>query len=151
MTIHTTGPQDTEHVGQRLGALCQGTELIGLVGGLGTGKTCFVRGLAAGLGIEPAAVRSPSFTLMSEHHGRLSLFHIDLYRLDTTSIDELWLRECLFDTGVAIVEWFDRLPQPVADEQLRITFRFGDGDERILTVEATGAHHQSLVDAWGLR
>jgi tRNA threonylcarbamoyladenosine biosynthesis protein TsaE len=145
MTIHSTTPEATEDVGRRLGAACRGGELIGLVGQLGTGKTCLARGVAAGLGIAPTRVRSPSFTLIAEHGGRLPLFHIDLYRLDTASPEELWLREYLFGCGVAVVEWFDRLCPPVADEQLCITLAFAGGDERILSFAASGAKHRALL------
>jgi len=145
MTIKTATPEATESIGQTLGAACRGGEIIGLVGDLGAGKTCMVRGLAAGLGIDPGRVASPSFTLIGEHCGRLPLFHIDLYRLDNRSIDELWLREYLFGPGVAAVEWFDRLRQPVSDEQLRISLAHAGGDERILTFAASGSRHEALL------
>lgn len=146
MTIRSGSPEETEHIGRRLGEICRGGEVIGLIGPLGAGKTCLVRGVAAGLDIESSHVRSPSFTLIAEHRGRLPLFHIDLYRLDTVSIDELWLREYLFGSGVAVVEWFDRLPRPVAEEELQITFRFGDREGRVLTLEPRGAHHRALAE-----
>ncbi len=149
MTILTKSPEATESVGQRLGAACRGGELIGLVGDLGTGKTCMVRGVAAGLGIDPSRVSSPSFTLIGEHRGRLSLFHIDLYRLDNRPIDELWLREYLFGSGVAVVEWFDRLHEPVSKEQLRITLAYAGGDERIVSFAASGTRHRALLASLG--
>lgn len=149
MTVRTETPEATERVGQTIGAACRGGELIGLVGDLGTGKTCLVRGIADGLGIDPCRVLSPSFTIIGEHRGRLSLFHIDLYRLDNSSIDELWLREYLFGSGVAVVEWFDRLREPVSDEQLRITLAFAGGDDRIISFAASGARHSALLGSLG--
>ena len=108
-----------------------------------------VRGVAAGLGIDPSRVSSPSFTLIGEHRGRLSLFHIDLYRLDNRPIDELWLREYLFGSGVAVVEWFDRLHEPVSNEQLRITLTYAGDDERIVSFAALGTRHRALLASLG--
>jgi tRNA threonylcarbamoyladenosine biosynthesis protein TsaE len=149
MTLCSRSPAETERIGYRLGTACCGGELIGLVGDLGAGKTCLVRGLAAGLGIDPERVRSPTFILMAEYPGRLPLFHIDLYRLTPEAIDEAWLREYLFSSGVAVVEWFDRLREPVSDEQLRITLTFGNGDERQLACAASGPTHAALLTALG--
>jgi tRNA threonylcarbamoyladenosine biosynthesis protein TsaE len=149
MTLLSDGPEATEQIGRRLGAACVGGELIGLVGDLGAGKTCFARGIAAGLDIDPGSVTSPSFTLVAEHRGRVPLFHVDLYRLDTSSIDALWLREYLFGNGVAVVEWFDRLAFPVADEQLVVSFGFTSETDRVLSVTATGPRHEILARSLG--
>src|SRR5439155_1754471 len=81
VTTHT--PEETEALGEAFGRAARGGELIGLVGELGAGKTCLVRGLARGLGIDPERVHSPSFTIVTEYPGgRLPLAHVDLYRLD---------------------------------------------------------------------
>lgn len=149
MTVHTHGPAETEATGRALGTACRGGEVVGLVGPLGSGKTCLARGLAAGLGIDPLRVRSPSFTLLNEHHGRLPLFHIDLYRLDRIAADELWLRECLFGAGVAVVEWFERLVGLEAEDHLRVTLRAAGAEGRVLELDATGPRHRQLVTALG--
>ncbi|NIO08449.1 MAG: tRNA (adenosine(37)-N6)-threonylcarbamoyltransferase complex ATPase subunit type 1 TsaE, partial [Deltaproteobacteria bacterium] len=96
-----------------MGKLVRGGEIIGLTGELGSGKTCFVRGLAKGVKVaEGAWVRSPTFTLINEYDGRLPLFHVDLYRLSSaTEMEELSLRECFFSDGVSVIEWFERLPE----------------------------------------
>jgi tRNA threonylcarbamoyladenosine biosynthesis protein TsaE len=83
-----------------------------LVGDLGAGKTAFVRGLAEGLGIDPADVSSPTFTLIQEYRGgRLPLFHVDLYRLTPAEVDDLGLDEMSLGGGVMAIEWPDRLPR----------------------------------------
>ena len=85
-------------------------DVLLLSGDLGAGKTAFVRGLAAGLGIDPGEVSSPTFTLIHEYSGgRLKLFHADLYRLDRTATDDLGLEEMGVADGVLAIEWPDRL------------------------------------------
>ena len=74
------------------------------------GKTAFVRGLAAGLGIDPDEVSSPTFTLVHEYRGgRLTLYHADLYRLEKTATEDLGLEEKAVAEGVLAIEWPDRL------------------------------------------
>lgn len=88
--------------------------MVLLSGELGAGKTAFVRGLAAGLGIDPAEVSSPTFTLVHEYRGgRLTLYHADLYRLERAATDELGLEEEGVADGVLAVEWPGRLTHAV--------------------------------------
>src|SRR5439155_1067581 len=90
-------PEETEALGELLGRAARGGELIGLVGELGAGKTCLVRGLARGLDIDPERVHSPSFTIVTEYPGgRLPLAHVDLYRLEAPLADPLFLRDVLY-------------------------------------------------------
>jgi tRNA threonylcarbamoyladenosine biosynthesis protein TsaE len=148
--VRTAGPAETEALGAALGTAARGGELIGLVGDLGSGKTCLVRGLARGLGIDPARVHSPSFTIVTDYAGgRLPLSHVDLYRLERPLDDELWLREVLWGEGVAAVEWFDRLPHAAGDEALLITLQYGERgsppDQRAIRLEARGERHERLL------
>lgn len=149
--VETSSPEETEALAATLGRTAEGGELIGLVGDLGTGKTCFVRGLAAGLGIDPERVHSPTFVIVHEHHGgRLVLQHVDLYRLERPNDEEPFLREVLYGPGVAAVEWFDRLPAEAADEVLVVTLRHVAGDRRIVDLDARGARHERwLASALG--
>ena len=73
---------ETFSLGQQVGAQLIGGEILLLSGPLGAGKTVFVKGIAAALGLDPAEVTSPTFTLVNPYSGRLTLYHIDLYRLD---------------------------------------------------------------------
>src|SRR5512138_504870 len=115
--VETASPAETEALGERLGRTAEGGEVVGLEGELGAGKTCFVRGLARGLGADPDAVASPTFVIATEYRGgRLPLHHVDLYRLEPPLRDALFLREVLYGAGVAAVEWFDRLPPAAADD-----------------------------------
>jgi tRNA threonylcarbamoyladenosine biosynthesis protein TsaE len=109
--VRTTESEDeTTEVARTLAAtLTPGTVLL-LSGQLGAGKTAFVRGLAAGLGIDPEDVSSPTFTLVHEYRGgRLPLYHADLYRLEKTAAEDLGLEEKAVAEGVLAIEWPDRL------------------------------------------
>jgi tRNA threonylcarbamoyladenosine biosynthesis protein TsaE len=105
-----------------------------LYGDLGAGKTAFVKGLAAGLGVSPDEVSSPTFTLVQEYRGgRLPLFHVDLYRLDDArEIDDLGLEEIAAD-GVVAIEWAEKLPRPATDA-VHVRIEHGEGDTRKITL-----------------
>ncbi len=110
--ITTQSEEATAQVGRELAASLQAGSVVLLSGDLGAGKTAFVRGLAAGLGIDPGAVSSPTFTLIQEYRGgRLPLFHVDLYRLQSIEVDDLGLDDEAMERGVIAIEWPDRLPR----------------------------------------
>jgi tRNA threonylcarbamoyladenosine biosynthesis protein TsaE len=139
---------DTEALGVLLGRTAPGGGLLALVGELGAGKTSLVRGLARGLGADEDRVHSPSFVIATEYPGgRLPLHHVDLYRLETAEIDELFFRDILYGDGVAAVEWFDRMPPPAPTEILTLTLRHLRDDERMIDAEATGPRHEAWLAA----
>jgi tRNA threonylcarbamoyladenosine biosynthesis protein TsaE len=112
-------------------ALAAGAVVL-LSGDLGAGKTAFVRGLAEGLGIDPEEVSSPTFTLIQEYRGgRLPLFHVDLYRLQTIEVDDLGLDEMILGGGVTAIEWPDRLPRPFTDA-ITVQIDHGEGSARTI-------------------
>lgn len=104
----TTSEEETSVAGERLAGSLQGGDVILLYGDLGAGKTAFVRGLARGLGADPSDVSSPTFTLIQEYSGRLTLYHVDLYRLEEREVDDLGLDELVLGEGVVAVEWAER-------------------------------------------
>jgi len=143
--VETRSPDATEAVGEALGRAARGGELIGLVGDLGAGKTCLVRGLARGLGVDAERVHSPSFTMVTEYPGgRLPLAHVDLYRLEAPVADEGLIREVLHGEGVAAVEWYDRLAAGPDDEVLVVTLRF-TREGRAIRLDARGAGPVALL------
>jgi tRNA threonylcarbamoyladenosine biosynthesis protein TsaE len=149
--LESRSPGETEALGEALGRAARGGELIGLVGDLGAGKTCLVRGLARGLGVDPDRVHNPSFTIATEYPGgRLPLAHVDLYRLEPSLDEEPLLRDVLYGEGVAAVEWFDRLGEACDDEVLLVTLDFAGGDARRIRLEARGPRHERLLDLPGL-
>ena len=126
-------PEETFEAGRRVGEGLKGGEILLLSGALGAGKTVFVKGLAAGLGLDPAEVSSPSFTLVNRHaEGRHLLYHIDLYRLDegASSAHAVDLEELLADErAVIVVEWAERMGRyPPPTPVWRVSIE-GDGEE----------------------
>src|SRR5216684_2673059 len=93
----TRSPEETFALARRIGEQLKGGEIFLLKGELGAGKTLFAKGLAAGLGIDPADVTSPSFTLVNIHQGRLRFYHVDLYRLESDRRVDLGLEEVFED------------------------------------------------------
>lgn len=109
MSTLTHSAAETEAIAERLGATFRGGEVVLLRGELGAGKTAFVRGLARGLGADPFEVASPTFVLMTSYPGRLTLHHVDLYRLGGQADRELGLEELPGPRGVLAIEWPERL------------------------------------------
>jgi tRNA threonylcarbamoyladenosine biosynthesis protein TsaE len=123
---------ETFALGERVGADLFGGEIILLNGPLGAGKTMLVKGIATALGLDQEEVTSPSFTLVNPHQGRLLLYHIDLYRLDTgaSAAHAVDLDEILTDEkAVVIIEWAERLGHyPLPNNVWQVSIA-GDGDE----------------------
>ena len=137
----------TRNWGKKLGRLLKGGEIIGLTGELGSGKTCFVRGMAEGLEVGKGAwIRSPSFTLINEYSGRLPFYHIDLYRVEgRRELEELNLTDYLFSDGVSAVEWFEHLPAEEVEEYLHVSFAYANGNKRKLTFTAHGKRYDKII------
>ncbi len=143
--VESRSAHETKSWGRRLASLLEGGELLGLTGELGAGKTCFVKGLAHGLALREEEILSPTFTMIQEHHGRLPLYHIDLYRLERADLDDLGLREYLFSEAVAAVEWFDRLDEAEGLEALSIRISYSGANHRTLEFRARGGRHSAIV------
>ena len=116
--LSTCSAEETLDLGKRIGEKLQAGDCVLLFGELGSGKTTFTQGLALGLGLpENEYVRSPTFTLINEYQGRLPIFHLDLYRLDSQGeMEQLGLEEVFSGTGVSIVEWAEKLMAPSCEE-----------------------------------
>lgn len=132
-SARTVGEAATESLARELAAGLGPGDLILLSGDLGAGKTAFVRGLAAGLSCDPDLVSSPTFTLVQEYRGRVTLRHVDLYRVDDpVEIEELDLDGMLADAVVA-VEWAERLGT-AAEGAWSVRLAVVDDDTREITV-----------------
>ncbi len=147
-TFTSHSPEETTALGEQWGRAAQPGWLIGLTGDLGAGKTQLVKGIARGLGVT-ARVQSPTFVLVHEYAGgRLPLFHLDLYRLDTPAqIVGAGLEEYFFKRdAVVVIEWMERWlnQSPTANRQSPIRFRHVRFEQlsetgRRLTYEDSGA------------
>ncbi|HTY80038.1 MAG TPA: tRNA (adenosine(37)-N6)-threonylcarbamoyltransferase complex ATPase subunit type 1 TsaE [Candidatus Bathyarchaeia archaeon] len=121
-------PEETRALGERLGAALGKGDVVACVGPLGAGKTCFLQGLARGLGVR-GDVTSPTFVLVNEYRGRLPVYHVDAYRTASlTELVDLGLEEMLHGDGVTIVEWADKLRPLLPARAVTVTIR-GLGDE----------------------
>ena len=136
MSTHITQSEEqTEAIGRDLAGGLEAGGILLIAGDLGAGKTAFVRGLAAGLGIDPNDVSSPTFTLVHEYRGgRLALYHADLYRLDRAATEDLGLEEMGVADGVLAIEWPDRLTHQL-DDARRITIEIVDEHTRRVSIE----------------
>ena len=147
--IQTSSAEETVSIGRQLGRFLTPGMVLGLCGDLGAGKTCMAKGIAAGLGIAPETVTSPTFTLVAEHYrGRIPLYHIDLYRLEGVEVEELGYEEYLFGQGVAVIEWFPFLSNDVRDlieEYLLLSIECGEGDVRTVILTPYGERYEQLV------
>ena len=131
--VETTSAGETIAFGRKLADELAAGTVLALHGDLGAGKTCLVKGIAAGLGVQPEAT-SPTFTIIHEYSGgRLPLFHIDLYRLD--SVNEtlaIGIEDYLNGDGVTVIEWAEKiaplLPERTIHARLEIT---GENTRRI--------------------
>jgi tRNA threonylcarbamoyladenosine biosynthesis protein TsaE len=145
LVVESRSPHETKAWGRRLASLLEGGELLGLIGELGAGKTCFIKGLAHGLSLREEDILSPSFTMIQEHRGRVPLYHIDLYRLERATLDDLGLREYLFSEGIAAVEWFERLHEAEEIDYLAVRINYEGANSRRIEFAASGARHAAIV------
>ncbi len=139
-TFETDGPGQTARVGRQLATALEPGDTVLVAGDLGAGKTCFIQGICAGLGVgEP--VTSPTFTLVNEYDGqpgRVPVAHFDLYRLDSPdAVLELGFDEYA-DTCVCLVEWGDRFPEIMPSDAITVHIEIGDGTRRMLEITGAG-------------
>ena len=134
-TIISNSANETEQLGERVAKALNGKEVIALFGGLGMGKTAFTRGLARGFGIDEG-VSSPTFALVNEYRGSVTVYHFDMYRVQTW--DDLYSTG-FFDyigNGVLVIEWSENIEGALPDDTVRVNIQRGTHDEqRIFTIE----------------
>ncbi len=147
LSLLTGSPEQTQLLGCAVGERARPGDVFLLSGPLGAGKTCFTQGLASGLGVE-GYVRSPTFVIMTRHKGRLTLHHIDLYRVG--SPEEAWdlgLDEQLFDSGVCVIEWAERAEELLPEESLWLEFRYGEGENaRQIVLDSESSRFDGLLE-----
>lgn len=145
----TDCPSETEKVGRRLGSLLQAGDIICLEGDLGAGKTCFTRGIAMGLDVDPSYVSSPTFVLAQEYRGRQNVCHMDLYRLSSSSdFYDIGLYEYLEGDNVVIIEWPEVIDNVLASlDRLCVRISAGaDPSERTFEFTPYGLRPEAIVE-----
>jgi tRNA threonylcarbamoyladenosine biosynthesis protein TsaE len=132
-TFISNSPSETEEFGRRFARNVKTGDVLALTGGLGSGKTQFVKGLAAGVGSSVAAT-SPTFTLIHEYSGgRLPIYHFDFFRIeDRASAARLGLDDYFFGDGVCVVEWADRFRELLPQHVHWISFEMKSENERTI-------------------
>ncbi len=133
--FETSSPEETASLGERLGETLEPGAVVLLTGELGTGKTCFIQGVARGLGVASRAT-SPTFVLVNEYRGRLPVHHVDLYRVESRAeIEDIGVTDLFGDDGVTLVEWADKLGSLLPRDAIRVHIEgVGDDEPRRITI-----------------
>jgi len=144
----TDSPEETRRLGQLLGEVAGNGTVVLLKGDLGAGKTCFSQGVARGLEVpEDQPVTSPTFVIMNQYPGRVTLYHFDLYRLSgSDDLETVGAEEVLGRDGVCLVEWPEQCELQIS--ALRVEFSVASGETRTLEVTATDSYHRQLLLQW---
>jgi len=143
----TNSPEETQDIGRILGEHALPGQIFLLIGDLGVGKTCISQGVLWGLGGEEYAT-SPTFVLVSEYKARLTMHHIDLYRVGSSEdMIELGLEEYLADDGISVVEWADRTIDFFPSDHLKIFMERVDETTRKLRFTTDTSSFASLLNA----
>jgi len=140
----TNSDKETIRLGERLGACLISGDMVALMGGLGSGKTLFTKGIALGLGLGPETIiTSPSFSLINEYDCGRVFYHMDLYRLEGISDVLLTgLEEYLHVGGVVVMEWADRWPEILPERRVEVKFEILDDQRRDITI--SGQHPRAV-------
>ena len=145
-TFNSATTAATRRIGQTIGKELQPGDIILLAGPLGAGKTTLVQGIAKGLGVS-GNVMSPTFVLMRELAGRLTLYHFDLYRLEKMpEVSDLGLDDYLYGEGATVIEWADRAESLWPEDHLRIHLEYAGAKARKLKMTAQGTRYTRLLD-----
>lgn len=121
INIETGSPEETKLFGKSLAKVLRANDVISFSGVLGAGKTCLIKGIAAGLGIGDDLVKSPSFTLINEYDGKIPLYHFDLYRMkDSTELYNIGWDDYLMREGLVVVEWGEKAEDQMPENKINI-------------------------------
>ena len=135
MLLFTCSPEETIKLGTYIGSLLRKGDVLALQGTLAAGKTTITKGIALGLDIAEN-VTSPTFTLISEYSGRLPLYHMDVYRLDSVEdFINLGVDEMLYGEGVCIIEWSEKVMSELPANAILIHIDTKQDGSRQITVD----------------
>lgn len=144
----SSSPEETADFARRFVRSLAPGAVLALVGPLGSGKTTFVKGLAAGLGIPPREATSPTFSLIHEHEGPVPLFHADLYRLESPrEVAEIGLEDYAERGGILAVEWAERAADLLPADTIIVRFEIFGPRTRRITIERRASGHGAAADS----
>lgn len=147
LTLRSSSPEQTRHIGAMLGRVCAPNDVIALCGPLGAGKTELVKGIATGLDVpDPDQITSPTFVLVQRYKGRLTIWHVDAYRLDGPG--ELWgigFDDMCESGDIVVVEWADRAGEAIPEDALWVQLKPSGPESRQLSFAAMGSGSAQLI------
>lgn len=146
-TLYTSSAEQTRQLAGQFAGHLTGGEIIFLRGPIGAGKTVFVKGIAAALGLKSSPT-SASFSLMKRYQNcRKTLFHIDLFRLSEGEVFNLGFEEMLEDeNAIILAEWPDPLAKMLPQDRLEMDFVLESGDKRKIVLRAAGPVSEKLAE-----
>ena len=138
MILISESAEETQNIGRIIGEGLSSGDVVALTGELGSGKTCITCGIARGVGVpEEYRITSPTFTLINEYPGRVTLYHVDTYRLSGSSdLKDMGYEEYFYGDGVTVIEWADKIKDilPEDEECLNIRLRYIDENKREIKI-----------------
>lgn len=135
MTIFTKTRDETICLGEKIGASLQANDIIAMEGTLASGKTTLTKGIARGLQIDEP-VTSPTFTLVTEYQGRLPLYHVDVYRLDSSEdFINIGGEDMMYSGGITIIEWSEKVKDILPEETIKISLAITGPETREIRIE----------------
>ncbi len=155
-SAQTSAVEQTKAIAAAIAGMCRAGDLIVLVGDLGAGKTAFCQGFGEALGVT-SPITSPTFTLAQEYEGRLTMHHLDVYRIEQLEeVRDLAIPELLDGDAVTLIEWGDTIIPALPNDFLEVRLTYGDGDDdRTVAMRCVGpgwssrsAGLQNAIRAW---
>lgn len=137
LRLISRSPDETRDIAARLASKLSAGDVIALSGELGSGKTCFVQGLAAGLGVSgDKRVNSPSFTIVKEYDGRIPLYHFDVYRLSgSDDLNGIGCEEYFYGRGVTAIEWADKIEEVLPPDATTVSLTICGENSREIVID----------------
>lgn len=131
--------EQTSVFGAALGRICEPGDVICLKGDLGSGKTTLTQAIAHGIGVDKREyVTSPSFSIFHHYPGKLDLYHMDFYRLESSEdVLALGIDEYFYLNGVTVIEWFEKTPEIIPTVHLIIELRYKNEDSRDIIMSSS--------------
>jgi tRNA threonylcarbamoyladenosine biosynthesis protein TsaE len=145
MRVETQSEKETHDVAKRFASKLRGGDVVSISGDIGAGKTYFVKGIAAALGIEEDEVNSPTFDLVHEFKGAsITLVHIDFYRINEPSADDIeWAKEYINSNNLCVIEWGERVVRLLVERYYSVDIGFSkEPNARIITISKNSPSSQ---------